>query len=70
MTKTIIIFKNQHYTACKMRDGSLVVTRNNKQQGRRVLPEGAKIWIDSINGAVLFGDTGEANALCRAIVNA
>lgn len=64
-----VIYKGTHYTACVMRDGSLVVTQNDKQRGKRVLPEGAKIWVDSINGAMLLGDTKEAHALCRAIVN-
>ena len=68
MTKTATIFRNQHYTACVMRDGSLVVTKNNKQEGKRIMPDGAKIWIDSINGAVLLGDTAEAHALCRGVV--
>ena len=67
MTKTTVIFQNQHYTACKMRDGSLVVTRNNKQQGKRLVGPAALEWLDAIKTA---DDAREANALCRAIVNA
>ncbi len=66
MPKTAILFQNQHYTACKMRDGSLVVTRNNKQQGKRLVGPAALEWLEAFRTA----DAREANALCRAILNA
>ena len=59
-----IIFKNAHYTACAMRDGSLIVTKNRTQEGRRLIGENAPYWIDSIRTAV---DSAEASALCRAM---
>ena len=59
-----IIFKNAHYTACAMRDGSLIVTKNRTQEGRRLIGENAPYWIDGIRTAV---DSAEASALCRAM---
>lgn len=59
-----IIFKNRTYTACAMQDGSLIVTKNAKQEGRRLIGENAPVWIESIETAV---DVQEAAMLCRAL---
>jgi hypothetical protein len=62
-----IIFKNQWYTACAMRDGSLIVTRNRgKQSGVRLVGESAPHWIESIRTA---DDAKEAHMLCRACLD-
>ncbi|MDE2020166.1 MAG: hypothetical protein KGJ13_07525 [Patescibacteria group bacterium] len=63
---TTTLFKNQNYTACVMRDGSLVVTRNRSFGGKRLVGDCAAQWIEAIKMAL---DASEANALCRAIVN-
>ena len=60
-----IIFKNAHYTACAMEDGSLVVTRNRAKGGVRLVGETAVIWIEHIETAI---DSKEASALCKAVV--
>lgn len=63
-----VIFENQHYTACAMGDGSLIVTHNHKrngQQGKRLIGTQAPVWIDAIRTAL---DTTEANDLCRAFL--
>ncbi len=64
--KSRIIYHGRHYTACAMRDGSLIVTRNGKQGGVHVEPDLATSWIDAIVTAV---DQREAAAMCRAILN-
>lgn len=64
--KSRIIYHGRHYTACAMRDGSLIVTRNGKQSGVHVEPDLATSWIDAIVTAV---DQREAAAMCRAILN-
>lgn len=58
-----IIFKNNHYTACHMRDGALVVTKNKTKDGRRLVGESAPYWIDAIKTAI---DSKEASFICRA----
>jgi hypothetical protein len=64
--KSQVIYKGQHYTACAMRDGSLIVTRNSaKAGGVRLVGAQAPIWIDSIRTAI---DGDEAHALCRAVI--
>ena len=64
------IFENQHYHACTIRGATLVVTHKRKKHGRQgvqlVGPQAAE-WIDAIKTAL---DKDEANALCRAVVNA
>jgi hypothetical protein len=62
-----IIFDNQHYTACELRDGSLVVTHKRKRGGVRLIGSEAAIWLDAIKTVL---DASEGNALCRVIVNA
>ena len=64
--KSRIIYHGRHYTACAMRDGSLIVTRNGKQSGVHVEPDLATSWIDAIVTAV---DQREAAAMCRAVLN-
>jgi len=59
-----IIFKNNFYTACEMKDGALVVTKNKTQEGRRLVGENAPHWIDSIKTAI---DGQEASFLCKAL---
>ena len=64
--KSRIIYHGRHYTACAMKDGSLIVTRNGKQSGVHVEPDLAASWIDAIATAV---DQREAAAMCRALLN-
>ena len=64
MSKSSVIFKNAFYTACAMKDGSLIVTKNRTQEGRRLIGENAFYWADSIKTAI---DSKEASALCRAM---
>jgi hypothetical protein len=59
-----IIFKSAAYTACAMRDGSLVVTKNKVREGRRLVGENAPYWIDAIKTAL---DVKEANFICRSM---
>jgi len=59
-----VIFKNRTYTACAMRDGSLCVTKNKTQEGRRLIGDSAPYWIDNIKTAI---DADEAALLCRAL---
>jgi hypothetical protein len=61
--KSRVIFKSAHYTACAMKDGSLIVT-NRKGIGRRLIGENAPYWIENIETAI---DTKEAHMLCRAM---
>jgi hypothetical protein len=61
-----IIFKNQHYTACTMKDGSLIVSNNHKQYGKRLVGNNAEFWIEAIKTAI---DTRESAMLCKAIIN-
>jgi hypothetical protein len=46
-----------------MNDGSLIVTKNRTQQGKRL--ERAAEWIDAIRTAL---DIREGAALCRAVM--
>ncbi len=64
--KSGIIFRNGNYTACAMKDGSLIVTRSRPQCGRRLIGEQATEWIDAINAAIC---RSEASALCRVLFN-
>lgn len=64
MTKSTIIFKNRFYTACEMKDGSLIVTKNGAQKGRRLVGENAPYWIEALKTAV---DSKEASLLCHAM---
>lgn len=61
-----VIFEDQHYSACAMRDGSLIVSRRRKQGGVRIIGQAASLWTREIETAI---DPGEARALCRAILN-
>ena len=46
--KTKEIFRNCHYSACVMRDGSLVVTSNAVQKGICLAPgETAEEWMNA-----------------------
>lgn len=58
-----VIFRNAVYTASAMNDGSLIVTKNRTQQGKRL--ERATEWIDAISTAL---DIREGAALCRAVM--
>ena len=60
-----VIFKGRFYTACAMRDGSLVVTRNRGTGGVRLVGESAPHWIENIRTAI---DHSEAHMLCRALI--
>jgi len=62
--KSQVIYKGRTYTACAMRDGSLIVTKNKSGEGRRMIGENAPYWIDNIKTAI---DSAEAHALCRAL---
>ena len=63
--KSRVIFENQHYTACAMRDGSLVVTHKRKQGGKRLTGPQAVEWTDAIANALY---ASEANDLCRVFL--
>lgn len=63
--KSRVIFENQHYTACAMRDGSLIVTHKRKQGGKRLTGDKVAEWIDAITNAL---DASEANDLCRVFL--
>jgi hypothetical protein len=63
-----VIFQNQHYTACALRDGSWTVESNRKcgyPRGKRLTGADAATWIDAISAAI---DAIEAHDLCRAIL--
>lgn len=62
-----VIFENAHYTACAMRDGSLVVTRKCTLGGKRLIGPQAAEWINAIETAL---DSAEGAALCRAVLAA
>lgn len=67
--KSIIVFENQHYEACVMRDGALIVMHKHKQHGRqgvRVTSPEADKWIDAITTSM---DKDEAREICRVILN-
>ena len=64
--KSQIIYKGRHYTACAMRDGSLIVTSNRKPDGKRIIGPNAATWIDAIRTAI---DNKEAHDLCHAVMN-
>jgi hypothetical protein len=65
MINSRVIFQNQHYSACAMRDGSLVITHKRKRGGKRLIGDQAKIWINAIETAT---DASEANDLCRVFL--
>jgi hypothetical protein len=64
-----MIFKNAHYTAWEMKDGSLLVERNKKKQGGHngchLVGENGPVWVESIKTAI---DSKEASMLCRALL--
>lgn len=66
-----VIFENSHYQACAFNgpngNQSLIVSRNRKQGGKHLIGPQAAKWIEAIRTAI---DADEANALCRAVVNA
>lgn len=63
--KPVIIFENQHYTACEW-NGGLIITHNRKRGGKHLVAgEQATIWIDAIKTAL---DRTEANTLCRVFL--
>jgi hypothetical protein len=51
MTTSSVIFENQHYAACTMRDGSLVITHKRKRGGKRLVGDQAPVWIEAIKTA-------------------
>jgi hypothetical protein len=63
--KSRVIFQNQHYTACHMRDGALVVTHNRKRGGRRLVGPQVAEWVAALETAL---DPSEANDLCRVFL--
>jgi len=65
MTKSEVIYKGTHYTACHMSDGALIVTSNKSQKGRKVACNGVDEWIDAIKNAI---DGNEAHKLCKSII--
>jgi hypothetical protein len=64
MTTSNVIYKGSHYTACEMKDGALIVTKNRTQEGRRLVGENAPYWIDAIKTAI---DNKERGFICRAM---
>lgn len=62
--KSKVIYKGAFYTACEMKDGSLIVTNNRTQEGRRLIGDNAPYWIDNIKRAI---DDKERVLLCRAM---
>jgi hypothetical protein len=66
MTTSSVIFENQHYAACTMRDGSLVITHKRKRGGKRLVGDQAPVWIEAIKTA---DDASEANDLCRVFLS-
>lgn len=62
--KSQVIYKGRIYTACEMSDGALVVTRNDRQQGVRLVGDNAPHWIECIKNAV---DNEERSFICRAV---
>jgi hypothetical protein len=64
MPESRVIFENQHYTACAMKDGSLIVQKRKTGKGCRLIGENAAIWTESIETAI---DSKEASFLCRAL---
>lgn len=67
MSKSQVIYKGRHYTACAMKDGSLIVTRTHARGGVQLVGAAAAQWIEAIRTA---DDGGEAHMLCRAVINA
>lgn len=67
MSASRIIVKGAHYTACLMRDGSLIVTSNRHRKGVRVVGLEASLWAQHIETAT---DAQEAHALCRGVMSA
>lgn len=65
MATSRVIFENQHYTACALRDGSLCVTSNHNRRGVRLVGPQAETWIKAIETA---DDYREANTLCKAVL--
>lgn len=65
--KPRIIFKGTHYTACAMKDGSLIVTSNRKQGGKCLKGPQAQEWIDAIEQE---DDKDIQHELCKAVINA
>jgi len=47
-----------------MKDGSLIVTKNRIQQGRRLVGENAQYWIEAIKTAI---DNKERGFICSAM---
>lgn len=60
-----VIYNGPHFTACEMKGGSLIVTKNRKQEGRCVTGEDASHWINAIKTAL---DNKEADLICRVIL--
>lgn len=63
--KTRIIHKGRHYTACKLPDGSVVVTNNRKGGGKRLVGPQAATWAHYFETAE---DHDEGEALCRGFL--
>ena len=64
-----LIHKGAHFSACTIQNEkglSLVVTKNRNQEGRIVLGDSAREFIDAIKSAI---DKAEADSLCRALFN-
>jgi len=64
--KSTIIFKNAHYTACHMRDDSLIITKNRTKKGIRLVGETAIEFGHALQSAI---DRNESHALCRVVFN-
>lgn len=62
--KSEVIYKGRHYTACAMKDGSLIVTNNRTGKGMRLIGENAPHWVDAIKTAI---DDKERAFICRAM---
>jgi len=58
----ISIFNNQHYNACILKNGALVISSNKKQKGKMILQPQAQEWIDAITQ-----DQDCASAICKVI---
>ena len=64
MTSSSVLFENGNYSACFMRDNSLIVQNKRTGKGYRMIGENAAIWADNIKNAI---DKSEANLLCKVI---
>jgi hypothetical protein len=63
------IHKSRNYTACLSDTAGLIVQSTRKAGGVRMPPEHPQ-FVDYVNGLKTAIDVTEADALCRALLNA